>query len=181
MRDAIVFAIFDCGFVPRCALEANGGHDVRFDKIQRLIGQSKFGIHDISCTELDAITRLPRFNMPLELGVFLAARRFGDKRQKQKSCLILDRAPYRYREFISDISGHDISAHTDDPFEAIRCVRDWLRGASNRKIPGGKAIADRYRQFRADLPATCAAINSNPGELTYIDYTNVVSQWLKST
>ncbi|MES2163913.1 MAG: hypothetical protein V4476_22365 [Pseudomonadota bacterium] len=53
LQNAMVFAIYDCGFVPRCALEENDAGDVRFDKIRRLIELSRYGIHDISRTELD--------------------------------------------------------------------------------------------------------------------------------
>lgn len=66
IRNAIVFAVFDCGFVPRSALEEDDGGDVRFEKIKRLISISKFGVHDISRTELDDINDLPRFNIPLD-------------------------------------------------------------------------------------------------------------------
>lgn len=86
IRNASVFAIFDCGFVPRCALEIDDSGEVRFDKIQQLISESKFGVHDISRTEIDATTNLPRFNMSLELGVFIGAKRFGTRNQKQKNC-----------------------------------------------------------------------------------------------
>ncbi len=48
---------------------------------------------------------LPRFNMPLELGIFLGAKRFGSQKQKQKNGLILDREKYRYQSFCSDIAG----------------------------------------------------------------------------
>jgi len=45
LQNAMVFAIYDCGFVPRCALEENDAGDVRFDKIRRLIELSRYGIH----------------------------------------------------------------------------------------------------------------------------------------
>jgi hypothetical protein len=64
-----------------------------------------FGVHDISMTELDRLTGLPRFNMPLELGLFLGAHRFGSKDQRRKVALILDRERYRCQAFISDIAG----------------------------------------------------------------------------
>ena len=48
LRNALVFTVYDCGFVPRCALEEDNSGNVRFEKIQRLISESKFGIHDIS-------------------------------------------------------------------------------------------------------------------------------------
>jgi hypothetical protein len=182
IRLAILFAIFDCGFVPRCALEVDDGTDVRFEKIKRLISSSRYGIHDICRTEIDANTALPRFNMPLELGVFLAAKSFGIGAQKQKSCLILDRDLYRYRNFISDIAGHDIRSHQNDADQAIIQVRNWLGTASGRvTLPGGRAIVTRYRRFMAELPDLCADLNLEADELTYSDYINLVSGWLSAS
>ena len=44
-------------------------YDLRLLKILCIIGECRLGIHDISRTELDAASGLPRFNMPLELGL----------------------------------------------------------------------------------------------------------------
>jgi hypothetical protein len=74
---ATIFTVYRCGFTPRCALEVIDGGGTRIAKIEKLIEECPFGIHDISRTELDATNRLPRFNMPLELGLFLGARRYG--------------------------------------------------------------------------------------------------------
>jgi hypothetical protein len=74
---ALVFAVHDAGYVARSAQEVRDTGEVRIEKILRLVRESKFGIHDISRTTLDRATRLPRFNMPLELGLFLGAREFG--------------------------------------------------------------------------------------------------------
>jgi hypothetical protein len=87
---AAVFAVVDCGFVPRCALEVDDGSEVRINKVCDLIGECRFGIHDLSRTELDSRSKLPRFNMPLELGLFIGAKRFGGASHRRKSCLILD-------------------------------------------------------------------------------------------
>jgi hypothetical protein len=73
--EGIVFAVHDCGYIARCSLEVTDASQVRIEKISGIIASCKFGIHDISRTELDAATRLPRFNMPLELGMFLGAKR----------------------------------------------------------------------------------------------------------
>ncbi len=177
--NAIVFAVFDCGFVARCAMEIDDSSQVRIDKIFKIIQGSNYGIHDISRTELDDKTGLPRFNMPLELGLFLSAKRFGDKRQKSKVCLILDREPFRYQSFISDIAGQDIKDHSNDPEKAIKIVRDWLSDSSRRKtIPGGREICRRYSKFRTDLPMLCGGIRIEEDEMTFNDYTNIVSVWL---
>jgi hypothetical protein len=102
---ALVFAVHDCGFKVRCTLEIDDAGSVRFDNIVELIRECRFGIHDVSRTELDKVSSLPRFNMPLELGIFLGAMRFGSGKQRQKHSLVLDREPYRYQKFVSDISG----------------------------------------------------------------------------
>ena len=82
--NAIVFAVHDCGFMARCALEEEDTSQVRIDKIYAIIADCRYGIHDISRTELDEVSGLPRFNMPLELGIFLGAKKFGVKEQKKK-------------------------------------------------------------------------------------------------
>lgn len=180
IRDAIVFAIFDCGFVPRSALEEDDGGDVRFEKIKRLISISKFGVHDISRTEIDDINDLPRFNMPLELGVFIGATRFGDTHQRKKNTLILDKEPHRYQIFMSDIAGQDIRSHENDPSQAISHIRNWLNAASGRRtIPGGVAINARYQIFQAELPSICEELQLTVEEVTYNDYCNFVSDWLQ--
>lgn len=178
---AIVFAVHDCGFVARCAQENEDGSQVRIDKIYRIIAESRYGIHDLSRTELDPKTRLPRFNMPLELGVFLGAKRYGEKNQKRKSCLILDKEPYRYQVFISDIAGQDAKSHNNDPLEAINLVRDWLNYASKRTlIPSGSSIWDHYQEFQSDLPRMIQANELDLDRLTFRDYVTLLSSWLKA-
>lgn len=182
IRNALIFAVFDCGFIPRCALEDDDSGEVRFDKIQKIISECRFGIHDISRTELDGVMDLPRFNMPLELGVFIGAKRYGDKTQKVKKSIILDCEPYRYRAFISDISGQDIQSHNNDPEQAITRIRNWLNTSSGRRtIPGGRAIVQRWRQFENDLPDMCARIPIEIDELMYNDYAMFISEWLSES
>jgi hypothetical protein len=179
--EAIVFAVQDCGYIARCSLEVTDASQVRIDRIAGIIASCKFGVHDISRTELDTLTQLPRFNMPLELGMFLGAKRFGPSKHKSKTCLILDVERYRYQKFISDIAGQDIAAHGGNPDEGIKAVRNWLSAATSKtvKIPGGAAIAKRYATFRAELPATCQRLQLNVDELTFSDYVLQVEEWLK--
>jgi hypothetical protein len=134
---ALVFATFECGLRPRCALEIYDAGEVRIEKITRIIGECRWGIPDISRTELNP-NGLPRFNMPLELGLFLGARRFGDRRQKQKSCRVLDTDRYRFQQYISDLAGQDIAAHRGEATRAIKAVRDWLGASRGRHtVPAG--------------------------------------------
>lgn len=176
---ASVFAVYDAGFVPRCALEVSDATQNRLDKILQIIAVCRYGIHDISRTELDRAHGLPRFNMPLELGLFLACKHFGGKAQRLKSCLILDREPFRYQKFISDIAGQDIFHHDNDPKRAIRRVRDWLRTESKRaSIPGGDVIVSRYFRFQKQLPAICKTSDLEAHALTFADLIHVIAEWL---
>lgn len=179
--EAIVFAVHDCGYIARCSLEVSDASQVRIEKIAGIIASCKFGIHDISRTELDTATQLPRFNMPLELGMFLGAKRFGSRKHQSKTCLILDVERYRYQKFVSDIAGQDIAAHAGNADEAIKAVRDWLSAATSKsvKIPSGSVIARRYETFRKELPATCERLQLNVDELTFGDYVVQVEEWLK--
>jgi hypothetical protein len=172
--------VLDCGYDPRCALEVYDSGQVRIEKIVRLIEGCRFGIHDISRTEPDPASGLPRFNMPLELGLFLGAQRFGTGRQRRKGCLILDREPYRYQRFISDIAGQDIAAHDGDVGRLMGRVRDWLgTAAGGTPLPGGKAIAERFAAFTADLPGLAAALRLTVEELTFGNYVTMASEWLR--
>ena len=120
--------------------------------------------------------------MPLELGIFLGAKRFGTKQNKEKSCLILDREAHRYLAFISDIRGQDVREHHDDSRRIVSLVRNWLTTASRRTtVPGGQVIWERYQAFSGSLPAMCAIARLRPDEITFVDYSNFVSEWLKAT
>ena len=178
---AIVFAVHDCGFIARSALELTDTSQVRVSKILQIISECRVGIHDISRTELDRKSKLPRFNMPLELGMFLGAKRYGDRRQRRKICIVLDRSPHRYQKFCSDIAGQDISTHGRNPARAINAVRDFLRDAapSDVAIPGGPKIHQRYHRFSTNLPAFCRQLGQPKEKLTFRDYTGFVSRWLK--
>lgn len=51
--NAIVFTIILCGFRARCALEIDDGSQPRIEKIFSIIERCRFGVHDLSRTELD--------------------------------------------------------------------------------------------------------------------------------
>jgi len=181
MLEAIVFAVYDCGFRPRCAKEFEDCGNIRIDAIIGLIKECRFGIHDISRTELDPKNSLPRFNMPYELGLFVGATKFGSRVQSGKRLLILDREQYRYQRYLSDIGGQDIKAHGDEPELVIPIVRNWLKASSEGLvIPGGATIQKRYIEFKNDLPKLCRKSSIGIKELTYNDRADLLTCWLES-
>jgi hypothetical protein len=177
---AIAFAIIASGYYPRCALDRTDGAEVRVSKIAAMIGECDWGIHDLSRVELGA-GGLPRFNMPMELGLHLGARLLGEARQRRKRALILDTERHRYDAVLSDISGQDIEAHKNDPDEAIRCVRNWLsehRPHNAAPLPGAAAIQADYRLFQAEVGALLAPRRLDPKDLTHNDFLWAVNDWI---
>jgi hypothetical protein len=157
---ALVFAVVACGYRPRCALERLDGAEYRLDKIAGMIGACDWGIHDISRVEIDLSNSLPRFNMPLELGVHLGARLLGTGRQQRKRALILESAPHRYDKTLSDISGQDIARHDNRPDRVIAAVRDFFndhRPRGTRALPGSAALADDFQFVSSDIGPRLAA------------------------
>jgi hypothetical protein len=176
---AIVFAILRSGFKPRCARENDDGGEIRIDKILRIIRECRYGIHDISKTEPDPSSGLPRFNMPLELGLFLGARTFGGRDQARKKLLILDREPFRYQQFISDIGGQDIHSHNGEAPALIEEIASWLRReAGDARVPGGRAIALEFERFCVDLPTIADDKLVQPEELTFNDLAVIAAEWI---
>lgn len=178
---ALIYTIYRCGFAPRSALEEDDASDIRIDKIIRLIDKCKYGIHDISRTELDHQTGLPRFNMPFELGIFWGAKKFGTKKQKEKNALILEKEKYSYQKYFSDLNGVDVKAHLNKPEQIISSVRNWLHTASARKtIPSAEVIKKNFDEFiNLRLPLILQESHAQLKGLTFNDYCQFVELALK--
>ncbi len=175
---AIVFVVHRCGFVLRCSLEYDNSSSIRIENIVQLIRESKYSIHDLSRVTLDKKSKLPRFNMPLELGLCLGAIKFGSKRQTQNQFLIIESKRFRFQQFISDLSGQDIRAHENKIEDAIKVVRNWLSSKTEETIPSGKHIFEEYNDFSNALPSLCSEIKWDFENLTFKEYTSLVTNWL---
>ena len=179
--EALIFTVYACGFRPRSAREIDDGTQTRIEKLYTIIEQCRYGIHDLSRTELDPVNKLPRFNMPLELGLFLGAKRYGDDAQDDKRVLILDIEQYRYQKFLSDLAGMDIHEHGADPVRAVRETRDWLANVSRRKLESADRVVRHYEAFQADFPTIAATLDFDVKKVPYVDYERIVVGWLTRT
>jgi hypothetical protein len=95
------------GLVPRATLEIPTSQR-RLDRILNLIQQCAFSIHDLSRVQLDAkAPRVPRFNMPFELGLAVA-QNAGNRRETWYVC---ETVPYRISKSLSDLNGTDVRIH----------------------------------------------------------------------
>ena len=126
---------------------------------------------------------MPRFNMPMELGIHLGARLFGEGRHRRKRALILEAQAHRYDAALSDISGQDIEVHGNDPDQAIRCVRNWLsdhrpRGAL--PLPGVAAMQADHSLFQEEVGALLAARRLDTlDQLTHSDFMFAIRDWIE--
>lgn len=176
--EAVVFTVIVCGFRPLCARIKLDSSEFRLNKIIDLIAASKYSIHDLSRVELDEVSLLPRFNMPLELGLDLGCKRFSPAR-KAKSLLIFDSQSYRFQKYISDLGGQDVANHGNDPTLAIASIRNWLHAESGQRLPGPSALNVRYEKFKSDLPEVCVKLDVQQAEMTFVDFCQAVAAWLE--
>ncbi|MCO5133719.1 MAG: hypothetical protein M9908_05070 [Phyllobacteriaceae bacterium] len=145
---AILFCVTYLGFQPRLALEAMDSGQSRLDKIQSLIGASRYSIHDLSRCQSTEVGEHFRMNMPFELGIDQGCRRYGGKKFERKKFLILEEQKYRYQAAISDLSGCDIEFHAGHFDKAILKVRNWLVNEAGAKPEGPARIQQAYTNFQ---------------------------------
>ena len=176
--NAILFAVHKCGFILRCAKEYEDSSTVRIQSIVQLIRESKYSIHDLSRVTLDQTESLPRFNMPLELGICMGAIEFGTQKQKANQYLIIESQKFRFKKFISDLSGQDIRDHGNTVEGAIRITRNWLTSKTPENVPSASIIHAEYLTFMENLPLLCAENDWVPSELTFGEYSTLVTSWL---
>jgi len=145
---AIAFCVVYLGFHPRLAPENADNAAARLDRIVELIRGSKYGIHDLTRCKSSAPSEFARMNMPFELGLDHACRRFGDGDLSDKRILILEHTRYDYQKTLSDISGWDIQSHNGNHEKAVRRVRSWLIAQAGAPAIGAALIQGKYIAFQ---------------------------------
>ena len=145
---AVCFCVVYLDFHPRLAPENSDNAAGRLDRILDLVRGSKFAIHDLSRCTADTVGEYVRMNMPFELGIDHACRRFGTGELQDKAILILEHARYDSQKALSDIAGWDIQAHGQDYQRAVRRVRDWLVDRAGASAVGTSRILGAYDLFQ---------------------------------
>ena len=151
LLNSLLFTILYLGAEPSIS-ETKSSSDIRINKIKELIAEADYGIHDLSRCRLKKISELPRFNMPFELGLDIGSLEYGNRKQKQKKILILEREKYFYQKVLSDISGQDIRNHNDKPIELIEIIRDWFSTLNEKKkYDSPTKIWNAFNKFNKDF------------------------------
>ncbi len=179
---AALFAIQDCGFIARTALEDVGSGETRLDKILRIIDGSRYSIHDISRVEPGADNPLPRFNMPFECGLSFGAAAFNHPaRAKGRDLLLLTGEPFQDKRTLSDLAGQDAKYHGGSANELIKAVRSFLAAKAKTVLPpetsirGHTDIVDRFGRFKTEVETLAKQQRLRLDEINSFDY---VPDWL---
>jgi hypothetical protein len=116
----------------------------RLDRIFRLIERSAVSIHDPSRIELSS--GIPRFNMPLELGLALYHSRTTRGRHK---VFVFESKPWRMQRSTSDISGIDPQIHSKRPKGVMAGLRNIFYQADGTTVP---EMLSSYRAVKRRMP-----------------------------
>ena len=120
---AYIVGLCQLDLVPHLASEIPGG-DRRLNKIFKLIQSCRYSIHDLSRVEVSvAPTAVPRFNMPLELGMTITWQNLHPSRH---TWFVWESEPYRLQRSTSDLNGTDANIHNGKPEDVLSGLRSAL-------------------------------------------------------
>lgn len=145
----MLFTVIFLGLVPRISSEAIDSGQARLEKIVEMIRGSKYGIHDLSRSQAQKKGEYFRLNMPFELGLDLGCRHFGKSDHKTKKILVLETEPHKSKFALSDLSGCDLEAHKNEPYELIGIIRKWLNNTASMDAVGASKIESAFSDFMA--------------------------------
>jgi hypothetical protein len=144
---AYIVGLYQLGFVPHIASEIPGGTR-RLDRIFSLIKSCRYSIHDLSRVEIDATTAsVPRFNMPLELGLAIC---WADLNPGLHDWFVCEAERYRLLKSTSDLNGTDPCIHDGAPEGVLRELCNAFRRGRTPSVPEMIAV---YRFVESNLDA----------------------------
>jgi hypothetical protein len=87
-----------------------------------LIEKADFSIHDLS--RIESSNGIPRFNMPLELGLSLYRAHLTLRRKRRHLVYLFESTPHRVQQSTSDTNGMDPQIHGNTPEGVMRGLRN---------------------------------------------------------
>ena len=154
MLHSMIFSIVSLGYIPRLSLESSDSGISRLDKIIDIIKQSKISIHDLSKVKQETTGMFSRMNMPFELGLDFACKRYAKVGNdlNNKKFLVIGGKKYDYMKALSDISGIDIQYHNNDVSKLIKAIRHWfVTNESLTNIPSPNEVWMKFMDFNAEF------------------------------
>ena len=118
----------------------------RLDAIIGLIEASDFSVHDLS--RVESSRGIPRFNMPLELGLALL---HSKRSKKPHGVYIFDKKAYQAQRSTSDVNGIDPQIHKGRPKALMVGLRNVFRQAGD--VTTVPEMLASYKALKQKLPA----------------------------
>jgi hypothetical protein len=141
---------------PRCVLELPDAGSGRIARILELMRHCEASVHDLSrvTTSGPAGKRVPRFNMPFELGLACALSHIAGGH----SFVVMEEVAYRSQRSLSDLSGVDAYVHRGTPTGVLAALSDWLGSRAHDPSPRQmlrlyEIVRERSKELRADVDA----------------------------
>jgi hypothetical protein len=148
---ALIAGLVSLGLNPRSVVELTESKD-RLRRLIKLIEQCPFSLHDLSRVQLSRTQgtfRVPRFNMPFELGLAIAIARNDETRQ----WIVMEALPHRVNQSCSDLDGYDAAIHAGTVagvFEALLNAFSSRRGVPLSREADLFWVYRRLRLFRRE-------------------------------
>jgi hypothetical protein len=144
---AYIVGLCQLDMVPHLASEIPGG-DRRLNKIIKLIQSCRYSIHDLSRIQVNvAPPAVPRFNMPLELGMTITWQNLNPSRH---TWFVWESEPYRLLRSASDLKGTDPNIHNGTAEGIFRELRNAFR---RDRLPSVTNMLVAYRFVDNNLDA----------------------------
>lgn len=137
---ALIAALTALGRTPRRVLEVPSSGRNRLERILDLISSCGASVHDLSRVSRSGPYRVPRFNMPFELGLV-----YSLSRRRPHRFFLFEEKPHRLQASLSDLNGHDPHIHGGTQAGVIRCVLDCF--GTPRGAPPSAALQSLARKL----------------------------------
>jgi hypothetical protein len=144
---ALIAGLTCLGLNPKCVLEITATN-VRLRRLTELIARCPFSLHDLSRVQASRIGRfrIPRFNMPFELGLAAAISELADATEHQWS--ILETVRHRAWQSLSDVSGYDVAIHNGRAEGMFYVLLDIFGNLPQPPHPTIASMRSVYRELR---------------------------------
>jgi hypothetical protein len=139
---ALIAGLTGLGLTPRCVLEIPADRS-RLQRLFRLIRQCASSVHDLSRVQLSRRPpRVPRFNMPFELGLAVA---FSLSQGRHRWYLV-EAKKHRLQVSLSDVNGFDPYIHNGTPTGVLAALANAF--VKRGKQPTLGELGHLYRAVR---------------------------------
>jgi hypothetical protein len=144
---ATLAGLVGLGLNPRCVLEIPPNAD-RLRRLHGLISVCPFSLHDLSRVQVSRSGqfRVPRFNMPFELGLAAAIAETNNGASHQ--WMMLEEKRFRLGQSLSDVSGYDSYVHGGTIEGMVDALLDIFSNLPAPPLSSKQDLMWVYRQLR---------------------------------